>query len=327
MGIDKEGLRAVLKIHEKTARIREIEALMADPAFWTDQERSRILSREHASLQKFVTSFESATTPEALRSFELAALLGGPHDEDDAVVSIYAGAGGTDAQDWAEMLLRMYLKFAESKGFQTTVLDQSAGEEAGIKSATVRITGKYAYGFLKGEAGVHRLVRLSPYNAKSLRQTSFALVDVIPEFVPEALDLKSDDLKIETFRSGGHGGQSVNTTDSAVRITHLPTQTTVSVQNERSQFQNRETAMKILRARVAIKQEEAARKKTGELRATQGVKREAEFGSQIRNYVMHPYRLVKDVRTDYETADVEGVLNGQLEPFVEEYLKQSKSQN
>lgn len=250
---------------------------------------------------------------------ESSLLFSGDYDVKNAIFSVHAGAGGTDAQDWAEMLLRMFLRYAEQKGWQTRLLDESRGGEAGIKSATVEVIGRYAYGHLKGEHGVHRLVRQSPFNSDALRQTSFALMEVIPEIDEDvSVDIKPEDLRIDTFMSGGKGGQSVNTTYSAVRIVHLPTKITVSCQNERSQTQNRETAMKILRSKLVQIREEELQKEKQKLR---GEFQSAEWGNQIRSYVLHPYKMVKDHRTHVETSDPETVLNGDLDPFIEGYLR------
>jgi len=242
----------------------------------------------------------------------------GPYDDHDAIVSIHAGAGGTDAQDWTAMLLRMYIRYAEKAGWQVTTIDESAGEEAGIKSVTLEISGDFAYGKLKGEHGVHRLVRLSPFNAES-RETSFAKLEVMPKIdTPDLVAIDEKDLKIDVYRSGGHGGQSVNTTDSAVRITHLPTNIVVAIQNERSQLQNRETAMTILRSRLAQLQLEQHAERVSELK---GPNEQAAWGNQIRSYVLHPYKQVKDLRTRYESSDPDSVLDGNLEPFITAYLE------
>ena len=249
--------------------------------------------------------------------------LNGPFDSHNAILSIYAGAGGTDAQDWAQMLLRMYTRWAEKSGYKTTVIDESTGEEAGIKSVTLSVSGEFAYGKLKGEHGVHRLVRLSPFNADNLRQTSFAKVEAVPKIdKPSELEIDEKDLKIDVYRSGGHGGQSVNTTDSAVRITHIPTGITVAIQNERSQLQNKETAMTILRSKLAQLQQEQHAAKLEDLK---GPNQSAEWGNQIRNYVLHPYKQVKDLRTKYETSDPDSVLDGNLEDFIDSYLEHSLS--
>jgi len=247
--------------------------------------------------------------------------LQGPYDDHDAILSIYAGAGGTDAQDWAQMLLRMYSRYAEKNKLKLTTIEQSDGEEAGIKSITLTLEGPFVYGRLKGEHGVHRLVRLSPFNADNLRQTSFAKVEIMPKVdKPDELEMNEKDLKIDVYRSGGHGGQSVNTTDSAVRITHLPTGITVAIQNERSQLQNKETALTILRSRLAQLQLEQHKDHLGDLK---GPNQSAEWGNQIRSYVLHPYKQVKDLRTHYETSDPEAVLDGALEPLIDAYLEYS----
>jgi len=245
----------------------------------------------------------------------------GQFDDFDAILSIHAGAGGTDAQDWAGMLLRMYVRYAEKSDYSTITIDESAAEEAGIKSVTLEISGSFAYGKLKAEHGVHRLVRLSPFNADNLRQTSFAKVEVMPKIdKPDAIVIDEKDLKIDVYRSGGKGGQSVNTTDSAVRITHTPTNIVVAIQNERSQLQNKETAMTILRSRLAQLQTEQHLENLSELK---GPNEQAAWGNQIRSYVLHPYKQVKDLRTRYETSDPDVVLDGGLEPFIEAYLEHS----
>jgi peptide chain release factor 2 len=255
---------------------------------------------------------------------EFFVLFNGEYDKNSAILAIHAGAGGVDAQDWASMLLRMYLRFAEKSGFAAKIVDESMGAEAGIKSVMVEIKGRYAYGYLKSEAGVHRLVRISPFDAEAMRHTSFALVEVLPEF--GNIDLKQvkideDDLRIDVFRASGKGGQGVNTTDSAVRVVHLPTKLSVSCQNERSQAQNKETALKILKIKLhqleLKKQQEKKQKLRGEFQSV-------EWGSQIRSYVLHPYKLVKDHRTKFESNDTESVLDGELNDFVDSYLRKCK---
>lgn len=245
----------------------------------------------------------------------------GPYDNHNAIMNIYAGAGGTDAQDWTQMLLRMYTRWAEQNDVTVELLDESAGDEAGIKSATLRLTGQQVFGKLKGEHGVHRLVRQSPFNSAASRETSFAKVDILPEIdQPDEVELDDKDLKIDVFRSGGHGGQSVNTTDSAVRITHVPTNIVVTIQNERSQLQNKETALTILRSRLAQLQLEQHAETVSELKGPSAAN---EFGSQIRNYVLHPYKQVKDLRSGYETSNPEAVLEGGLNPLIDAYLEYS----
>lgn len=247
--------------------------------------------------------------------------LSAPYDDHSAIVSLHAGAGGTDAQDWAQMLLRMYSRWAEAHDYKFIIIDESHGEEAGLKSATFEIDGPFAYGRLKSEHGVHRLVRLSPFNSDNLRQTSFAKLEIMPKIdKPDDISIDDKDLKIDVFRSGGHGGQSVNTTDSAVRITHLPTNIVVVIQNERSQLQNKETAMTILRSRLAQLQLEQHKENLKELK---GPNEQAAWGNQIRSYVLHPYKQVKDLRTQHTSSDPDSVLDGNLDPFIDAYLEQS----
>lgn len=271
---------------------------------------------------ELVTELRSAQ--KELEQRELALLLSGRYDDRDAFVSVQAGMGGTDAQDWAEMMLRMYTRWAETRGYTVNLVDQSDGDEAGIKSATFELRGTYAYGNIRAEAGVHRLIRLSPFNAAHTRQTSFARVEVVPEVddAPE-VTIKPEDLRIDVFRSGGHGGQGVNTTDSAVRLTHLPTGIVVTCQNERSQIQNRETALRVLRGRLL---ERELQRQVEERARLRGEYRDAAFGSQMRTYYLHPSTLVKDHRTDCETSNVQAVLDGQIDPFIEAYLRWSVSQ-
>ena len=260
-----------------------------------------------------------------VRKMEFAVQLSGEYDERPAILSIKQGAGGVEAQDWVEMLLRMYLRWAESRGFKTSVLESVVGEEAGLKSATAQIDGRYGYGYLKSERGVHRLVRLSPFDADHMRHTTFALVEVLPQ--PEeqdtTIEINSDDLRIDTFRAGGHGGQNVQKNDTAVRITHLPTNIVVSVQNERSQLQNRAVAMRILTARLMDIQIQEAEEHRLKLK---GEHVSPEWGRQVRSYVLHPYKMVKDHRSGYETADAEGVLEGDLDGLLEAYLLHSVGQ-
>jgi peptide chain release factor 2 len=244
-------------------------------------------------------------------------MLGGEHDRANAILTINSGAGGTDSQDWAEMLLRMYLKWCDRRGFKSDITDIQPGEEAGIKSATVIIQGEHAYGHLAAEAGVHRLVRISPFDSNARRQTSFASVDAVPEVKEEEIEINEEDLRIDTFRAGGAGGQHVNVTDSAVRITHLPTGIVVSCQNERSQIRNRDVAMKILKARLY---ELEMQKRRDKLDAVEASKKDIAFGSQIRSYVIHPYRMVKDHRTKPETGNVDRVLDGDLDDFIKATL-------
>lgn len=255
-----------------------------------------------------------------LAELELETLFLGEYDQNNLLLSIHSGTGGRDAEDWAEMILRMYLRYAERKNWKAKIISESRGQEAGIKSVTVEIIGKLAYGHLKTEAGVHRLVRLSPFNAKNLRQTSFALVEVLPEIDKiEAVEIDPRDLRIDTFRSGGAGGQSVNKTSSAVRVTHLPTGLVAASQNERSQLQNKEQAMKILKAKLHQKY---LAEKDEQKKKLKGQHTEVQWGSQIRSYVLHPYKLVKDHRTKFESKNPEEVLDGNLDGFIESYLRQ-----
>jgi peptide chain release factor 2 len=250
-------------------------------------------------------------------------MLGSEEDKLSAILTVNSGAGGTESCDWAEMLLRMYLKFAEKQGFEAEIIEQTKGEEAGIKSVTVNIAGYFAFGYLKSEFGVHRLVRLSPYDSDRARHTSFALVELLPEIEKEEFVLDEKELRIDVFRAGGHGGQSVNTTDSAVRITHLPTGLTATSQNERSQLQNKEGALKVLKSKLTVL---AKQKHVRQLSELKGEPISAEWGSQIRSYVLHPYTLVKDNRTQYETADTQAVLNGHIDEFIEAYLRKDISE-
>lgn len=322
---------------------------MGQPDFWQDNQRAQTLTRQEAKLQALLNPWlklqhevddlrELAASGDDTLGDELEAqvsalegefeqrrrdlLFSGKYDDHDAILRLSAGAGGTDAQDWAQMLQRMYTRWAEQNDMKVELLEQSSGEEAGIKSAVLGISGPYAYGKLRSEHGVHRLVRLSPFNADNLRQTSFALVEVLPQIdAPDEVALDDKDLKIDVFRAGGHGGQSVNTTDSAVRVTHLPTGITISIQNERSQLQNKETALKLLRSKLAQLAVEQHQDKINQLK---GPTKSAEWGAQIRNYVLHPYTMVKDTRTKHEEHDAQAVLDGKLDGFISSYLEQSE---
>ncbi|MBI4714099.1 peptide chain release factor 2 [Candidatus Uhrbacteria bacterium] len=323
---------------------------MGQPDFWNDSENARKVSKQAAELRdelsiwegflKEVKDLEEVVVlaesegdvslhdevAKKLETFdrkfvrlEFATLFSGVYDQRPAIVSIHAGSGGTEAQDWTEMLFRMYMRFAERHDWTTTILNESRAVDVGIKSITMRIEGRYAYGYLKSEAGVHRLVRISPFDAEKMRHTTFALVEVIPELDEvEEIELDPKDLRIDTFMAGGKGGQSVNTTYSAVRVVHIPTNISVACQNERSQLQNKETAIKILKSKLLQLQLQEQEKEKKELR---GEYQSAEWGNQIRSYVLHPYKMVKDHRTEYETADTTSVLDGELEPFMEAYLK------
>lgn len=262
---------------------------------------------------------EAAALSKEVEQREFQAMLSGEYDRGDALLAIHAGAGGTDSQDWAEMLQRMYLRWAENNGFKTAILDFSEGEEAGIKSVTIAVDGSYAYGYLRPEKGVHRLVRLSPFDSAHRRHTSFALVEVLPQVEDETeVDINPSDLRIDTYRSAGAGGQNVQKNDTAVRITHLPTGIVVTCQNERSQTQNKENALRVLRARLLEIKEREQEEQIAELR---GEYQKVEWGSQIRSYVLHPYQMVKDHRTDYETGNTQAVLNGYIDEFIEAYLR------
>ena len=292
---------------ELAGRVADAQALLELAMTEEDEAVAADIAREAEAIEA------------ELNRLEFRLLLSGEHDRKDAILAIHAGAGGTEAQDWVEMLLRMYLRWAEERGYKTRILDSLAGEEAGLKRVTVSVEGDYAYGYLKAERGVHRLVRLSPFDAAHRRHTSFALVEVWPDIGETVeVEINPDDLRIETFRSSGPGGQHMQKTSSAVRITHLPTGIVVSCQNERSQAQNKATAMRILRARLY---ELERRKKEEEQARLKGEHVEAGWGNQIRSYVLHPYQLVKDHRTGYETSNTAAVLDGHLDDFIEAYLR------
>ncbi len=309
--------------------MRRISKLQIRVAPWLELEKELSEAKELADLSDPALTADLHTQIEAseqkLNTLKEDLKFAGEYDDMDAILSIFAGAGGTDAQDWAQMLLRMYVRFCESQGFEVKTIDESSGEEAGIKSVTLEVSGPFVFGKLKGEHGVHRLVRLSPFNSDNLRQTSFAKVEILPKVdKPDALEIDEKDLKIDVYRAGGHGGQSVNTTDSAVRITHLPTNIVVSIQNERSQLQNKETAMTILRSKLIQLQTEQHAERIADLK---GPNEQAAWGNQIRSYVLHPYKQVKDLRTRHETSDAEGVLDGNLEPFINAYLETTLGEN
>ena len=327
---------------------------MNNPDFWNNKEKADSIIKEIAELKNLTQDIEkikksnsdnlelvdllsteededlknsleenTITEKEDLEKLSLLLLLNGEYDKNNCTLEIHSGAGGTEACDWANMLYRMYLRYCDKKGYKVTLIDIQEGEEVGIKSVTLQISGNYAYGYLKGEKGVHRLVRLSPFDAANKRHTSFASIDVVPE-IDDSINVNIDekDLKIDVYRSSGKGGQGVNTTDSAVRITHLPTKTVVTCQNERSQIQNKETAMKMLKAKLYLIEQE---KKQKELNDIKGEYQNIEFGSQIRSYVMHPYSMVKDHRTEVETSNVGKVMDGDLDLFISAYLKQKSS--
>jgi peptide chain release factor 2 len=326
------------------ARTAELEAAMGEPGFWDDQSRAAEISAEHARASRKLERYDrlqrefadarelfqldgdlAGELDEHLRPLERElerlredALFTGEYDSGDAVVTILGGTGGTDAQDWAEILLRMYLRWAQRRGLKAELVEASPGEEAGLKSATFTVSGENAYGILKAERGVHRLVRLSPFDSAHRRHTSFAQVIVSP-LLPEGddVEINEDDLRIDTYRASGAGGQHVNKTDSAVRITHIPTGIVVQCQNERSQSSNKQTALRILKSRLAELEQE---RREEELARERGVAQDTGFGSQIRSYVLHPYQMVKDHRTDYEVGNAEGVLDGDLDGFIQAYL-------
>ena len=339
----------IFDLEAKTARLQEIEQEILKPNFWDDNESAQKLLKERTALKSDLTIWENlrAEVEDAKGYLELAReendeetlreisakvtrveqevqaaefkrMLGGENDPNNAIVSIHSGAGGTEAQDWAEMLLRMYLRWSEREGFQTEIIDYLPGEEAGVKSVTFTVNGDYAYGYLKAESGIHRLVRISPFDAGKRRHTSFASVFVYPEIQENiVVEINEDDLRIDTFRSSGAGGQHVNKTDSAVRITHLPTGIVVQCQNERSQHKNRAMAMKVLKARLYELKRKEQEEKMEQLHST---KKDIAWGSQIRSYILQPYRLVKDHRTNLEVGNVDAVLDGDLNPFIEAYL-------
>ena len=330
-----------------------IDQEMSAPAFWEDSRKAQALVQERADLARTVGRFKDlagqaedlrvlwemateagdegeaagleqalAALKKDLEAFSVKIVLSGPQDRKNVILSIHPGAGGTESQDWAQMLMRMYLRWAERTGFKAEVVDLLPGEEAGIKSATIEMTGEYAYGYLKSEIGVHRLIRISPFDASKRRHTSFASVSVIPEVEDVEVVVKDDEIRVDVYRSSGPGGQGVNTADSAVRITHLPTGIVVACQNERSQLRNRDTAMRVLKARLYQVYE---KKQRAELAELTGEKKDSAFGSQIRTYTFHPYQIIKDHRTGVEIGKVDAVMDGEIDTFIEAYLASGKS--
>ncbi|WP_339227336.1 peptide chain release factor 2 [Oceanobacillus sp. FSL K6-2867] len=345
-----EDFRGSLDLEAKKARIAELEMQMADPNFWNDQDSAQKTINEANGLKSYVNSFEEieerwenmevsyelvkeendqelfeelqedlAGFISDVNDFELQMLLSESYDANNAILELHPGAGGTESQDWASMLLRMYQRFAEDKEFKVETLDYQPGDEAGVKSVTLLIKGHNAYGYLKAEKGVHRLVRISPFDSSGRRHTSFVSCDVTPEMTDDVdIEIRSEDIKVDTYRASGAGGQHVNTTDSAVRITHLPTNTIVTCQNERSQIKNREAAMKMLKSKLYQLEIERQQQELDDIR---GEQKEIGWGSQIRSYVFHPYSMVKDHRTNVETGNTQAVMDGDLSVFIDAYLR------
>mgnify|MGYP006271794393 CR=1 FL=1 len=335
-----------LDIERKADEAKKLEQEAAAPDFWDDSETAQAkmqkMSRLNNQVKKWRTvhqrlddavelaemgdpDFEEEMTAETqalekiVDELSLQAMLSGEYDDEDAIMSIHAGAGGTEAQDWAQILQRMYLRWMERNGYKAEIIETTYGEEAGIKSTTISVKGDFAYGYLQSEGGVHRLVRISPYDSNARRHTSFAKVELYPDIAGDIeIEVKEADLRIDVFRASGPGGQSVNTTDSAVRMTHIPTGIVVSSQNQKSQFQNKEQALKVLKARLF---EEERRKQQEEIDALKGENVDAGWGNQIRSYVLHPYQMVKDLRTKHETGNTQGVLDGDISSFMESYLR------
>ncbi|MFC3886552.1 peptide chain release factor 2 [Bacillus songklensis] len=342
--------RGSLDLDAKQARIDELDERMSDPSFWDDQQAAQTIINEANALKDAVNEFndlndtyenlqvsyelikeefdeelanelasELKELTASLNKFELQLLLSEPYDKNNAILELHPGAGGTESQDWGSMLLRMYTRWAEKKGFKVETLDYLPGDEAGIKSVTLLIKGHNAYGYLKAEKGVHRLVRISPFDSSGRRHTSFVSCEVMPEFNEDIeIEVRAEDLKIDTYRASGAGGQHINTTDSAVRITHIPTNTVVTCQSERSQIKNREQAMKMLKAKLYQLELD---KQQAELAEIRGEQKEIGWGSQIRSYVFHPYSMVKDHRTNTEVGNVQSVMDGDLDPFIDAYLR------
>ncbi len=342
-------LKKAIQPEAKEEQYKSLNDLMQQPSFWQHQEEAKKTTKEATRIRSALDRFERITLAyhnlidwfeiseedteewvilesdigkleKDLKDFEIETLLSGPYDDHDAIIELHPGAGGTESQDWTDMLYRMYTRFAQRRGFKVDVLDYQSGDEAGIKSVVMRIKGPYAYGYLKAEKGVHRLVRISPFDSNARRHTSFASLDVMPEFDDDIqIDIKDEDIKIDVYRSSGAGGQSVNTTDSAVRITHLASGIVVTCQNERSQIKNRETALSMLKTKLM---QEEVKKQEENLRSIKGEQKDIAWGSQIRSYVFHPYQMVKDHRTNYEVGQVDQVMDGDLDGFINAYLKE-----
>ncbi|MBB2481611.1 peptide chain release factor 2 [Bacillus sp. APMAM] len=342
--------RGSLDLENKEARIAELDEIMLEPNFWNDQQGAQKVINEANGLKDLVNEYKELVDTQEnlelthdlvkeeedpdlraeleselqelvtrLNEFELQLLLSEPYDKNNAILELHPGAGGTESQDWGSMLLRMYTRWGEKKGFKVETLDYLAGDEAGIKSVTLLIKGHNAYGYLKAEKGVHRLVRISPFDSSGRRHTSFVSCEVMPEFDDDIeIEFRTEDLRIDTYRSSGAGGQHINTTDSAVRITHIPTGVVVSCQSERSQIKNRETAMSMLKAKLYQREIEEKEKQLAEIR---GEQKEIGWGSQIRSYVFHPYSMVKDHRTNTESGNVQAVMDGDIDPFINAYLR------
>lgn len=342
---DFESVKTAFRIDEKEARVKELETESTDPKLWDNQENARKIMQELGDLKVDIAEFKSleeeinilvelaggeddsnfskemAALQKRFDKFKIKSYLGGPFDTKNTLITIHAGQGGTEAMDWSSILFRMYSRYCERKGWDMETIAVSAGEEAGFKSVTFRVSGSYAYGYLKGEGGTHRLVRQSPFNADNLRQTSFALVEVLPEFDANDLpdvEIKEEDLEWQFYRSGGHGGQNVNKVSTAVRLIHNPSGIVVTAQTERFQERNRMYAMNLLRAKLWAQE---TKKREENLKDIRGEYRPASWGNQIRSYVLHPYKMVKDLRTDYEVGNAEGVLDGDLDGFIEAELK------
>jgi peptide chain release factor 2 len=347
-----QGLEKV-DLPSKKVELKKLQAKTLDPNFWDDAEKARTVSQRVSNLEKLIETWTAVNNdcqlllemfPEIKieekpaeaaeykqmvenlevrwRKLEISTFLSGKYDENNAILSVHTGTGGTDAADFAEMLLRMYMRYAEKMEFKTELIERSNADEAGIKSASIMIKGQFAYGYLKGEGGVHRLVRLSPFNSKNTRETSFVQIEILPEIEQDnEVEIAADDLKIDVYRASGKGGQSVNTTDSAVRITHLPTGLVVQCQNERSQLQNKEHAMKVLKGKLADLME---KQQAAEISELKGDHKEMSWGNQIRSYVLHPYKMVKDHRSNYEEKNPDKVLDGELDGFIEAELKRVK---